>query len=138
MRDNIFSNVETLGTRYGVLCSAAATVFSTIDYNDYFAQNVGLMVTTPQPTLTNWRTATGQDLHSLAADPLFVSPTDLHINTSGGASPVQAFAQVVVGLFDDAVPQARVGDLLHVRRAGRRRRGDVVLPGAVGARAFVV
>ena len=108
LRDNVFSDVETIGTRYGVLCSAAATVFSTIDYNDYFAQNVGLMGTTVQATILNWRTATGQDVNSLAADPLFVSATDLHLPTTGPASPVEN-----VGLSLAAVTNDIDGDLRH-------------------------
>ena len=48
LRGNIFVNAETIGTRFGIYHSstAGATVFSTINNNDYFAQNVGLLTST--------------------------------------------------------------------------------------------
>ena len=85
LRDNILASIQTVGTRYGVLSSAPATVFSTINYNDYFAQNVGFLGVA-QATLGNWQTATGQDANSLAVAPLFVSAADLHLL---GASPMR-------------------------------------------------
>ena len=78
MINNIFSNTETVGTRYGVYNASTAAVFNTINYNDYFAQNVGFLGGA-RPTLADWRTATGQDNNSIAADPLFTSATDLHL-----------------------------------------------------------
>lgn len=86
LRNNILANTQTTGaTRFGVFSAAAASVFSTIDYNDYFAQNVGSLGGTTRTTLGDWQTATGQDANSLAVDPLFVSATDLHIQAT---SPV--------------------------------------------------
>ena len=81
VRNNIFSNTQTTGTRFGVFSAAAANVFATIDYNDYFAQNVGSLGGT-RTTLAEWQTATGQDVNSKAVDPLFVSPTDLHLQAT--------------------------------------------------------
>jgi hypothetical protein len=80
LRDNILADAETVGTRYGVYDSSSvgAGVFANIDYNDYFAQNVGFL-TSARATLTDWQTATGQDANSKAVDPLFVSSTDLHL-----------------------------------------------------------
>jgi len=77
-RNNIFANTQTTGTRYGVYSQAPANVFAAIDYNDYFAQNVGFLGST-RTTLADWQTATGQDANSKAVDPLFVSPTNLHL-----------------------------------------------------------
>jgi hypothetical protein len=80
LRNNILANTQTSGaTRFAVFSAAAANVFSTINYNDYFAQNVGSLGGTVRPTLADWQTATGQDANSKAVDPLFVSPTDLHL-----------------------------------------------------------
>ena len=87
LRDNILGSIQTIGTRYGVLSSAPATVFANIDYNDYFAQNVGFIGGSARATLANWQTATGQDGNSLAVDPIVVSPADLHLQ---GASPLRA------------------------------------------------
>jgi hypothetical protein len=85
LRDNIFASTQTLGTRYGVISSSANTVFSNINYNDYFAQNVGFIGGSARATLANWQTGTGQDANSIAVDPLFVSttaPADLHLQAA--------------------------------------------------------
>lgn len=80
VRDNIFANTQTTGaTRYGVYSTAAASVFSSINYNDYFAQNVGFISGSTQVSLANWQAATAQDANSFAVDPMFVSSTDLHL-----------------------------------------------------------
>ena len=80
VRDNIFANTQTTGaTRYGVYSTAAASVFSSINYNDYFAQNVGFISGSAQVSLANWQAATTQDANSFAVDPMFVSSTDLHL-----------------------------------------------------------
>jgi len=93
LRDNILMSTQTTGTRYGVYDSstAGATIFSNINYNNYFAQNVGFL-TSARATLANWQTATGQDANSLSVDPVFVSATDFHLQPtstllSGGTSP---------------------------------------------------
>jgi hypothetical protein len=87
LENNILSDPQTLGTRYGVLdsSSAGAAVFTFIDYNVYFAQNVGFLGS-PRVTLANWQTATGHDFNSIAANPLFVSATDLHITCASPAA----------------------------------------------------
>ena len=89
LRDNILSDQQTIGTRFGVINSStqAAAVFATINYNDYFAQNVGRQGTTVLTTLAAWQGATGQDANSKAVDPLFASTTNLHLQN---ASPLVA------------------------------------------------
>ena len=105
LRDNILADTQTLGTRYGVYDSstAGAAIFSSIDYNDYFAQNVGFL-TSARPTLANWQAATGQDLNSKAVDPLFVSATDLHLQTS---SPLVGMGFSIAGVTNDFDGDAR-------------------------------
>jgi hypothetical protein len=106
LRDNILMSTQTVGTRYGVLDSstAGATVFSTINYNDYFAQNVGFL-TSAQPTLANWQTATGQDANSQAVDPVFVSATDFHLQpTSTLVSAGTPIATVTTDIDGDPRP----------------------------------
>ncbi|HXU36937.1 MAG TPA: hypothetical protein VN937_11290 [Blastocatellia bacterium] len=101
LRDNIFVSTQTLGTRYGALCSSANTVFSTIDYNDYFAQNVGFIGGSARPTLANWQTGTGQDVNSKSVDPLFVSstaPADLHLQS---ASTLRSMGLTIAGITTD-------------------------------------
>lgn len=99
VRNNIFANQQTVGTRYGVYNGATvgATVFTTINNNDYFAQNVGFQGVA-RPTLTDWQTATGQDGFSLAVDPLFVSATDLHLQAG---SPMLAQGNSATGVNND-------------------------------------
>lgn len=100
LRDNILSDQETVGTRYGVINSSTqgAAVFADINYNDYFAQNVGRQGTTTYTTLANWQGATGRDANSKAVDPLFVSATDLHLTQ---ASPLNGMATPIAGITTD-------------------------------------
>ncbi|MEO8275263.1 MAG: Calx-beta domain-containing protein [Thermoanaerobaculia bacterium] len=109
LRDNILANTQTLGTRFAVIDSGTAAVFSTINFNDYFAQNVGSLGGT-QTTLANWQAATGQDANSLAVDPLFMTvtaPADLHLQTG---SPMldagTAVAAVTVDIDNEPRPAA--------------------------------
>ena len=107
LRDNIFASSQTLGTRYGAYVASALNTISTIDYNDYFAQNVGFLGTA-KSTLLLWQGATLQDSHSWAVNPQFVSATDLHLSTAGGASSIEN-----AGLFLTEVPDDIDGDLRH-------------------------
>ncbi|MBI5216970.1 MAG: proprotein convertase P-domain-containing protein [Ignavibacteriae bacterium] len=96
VRDNIFANsiVNSLNAgakAYAIYDAGANTVFSTINYNDYYAsgtQGILGFLTSDQTTLSAWQTATGQDVNSISADPKFTSNTNLHINTATTASPV--------------------------------------------------
>jgi hypothetical protein len=105
LRNNILANTQTSGaTRFAVFTATGAGVFSTIDYNDYFAQNVGSLGGTTRTTLTDWQTATGQDANSKAVDPLFVSPTDLHLQP---ASPLLGMGVSGTGVTTDIDGQTR-------------------------------
>ncbi|MCX6243594.1 MAG: T9SS type A sorting domain-containing protein [Bacteroidetes bacterium] len=78
--NNIF-NVpasNTIGTRYAIYCGAANTVFSDINYNDYYSVGTLGYLGSDMATIAAWRTATGKDVNSLNVDPVFVSGTDLH------------------------------------------------------------
>jgi hypothetical protein len=106
LRDNALASTQTLGTRYGVICNSANTVFSNINYNDYFAQNVGFIGGSARPTLANWQTGTGQDANSIAVDPLFVTttaPADLHLQ----AASTLVNAGTNVGVTTDIDGQTR-------------------------------
>ncbi len=92
LRNNILGSTQTLGTRFGVIDASTNVIFSTINNNDYFAQNVGTLGGTTRTTLANWQAATGQDAASVAVDPLLVSATDLHLQAG---SPVQGLAQLL-------------------------------------------
>ena len=104
VRNNNFVNTQTTGARYAVYSLAAASVFTTINYNDYFAQNVGFIGGTPRPTLADWQAGTGQDANSKAVDPLFVSATDLHLQAT---SPVLDSGTPIASVTDDIDGQTR-------------------------------
>jgi len=100
LRNNIFANNQTLGTeRYAIYCGAASTVFSHIDHNDYYATgaNLGYTGGSNKVDLAAWQAATGQDAHSVAADPLYVSTTDLQLQTGSPAIG----RGTAIGLVDD-------------------------------------
>ena len=84
IRNNIFLNTRVGNSpkNYAVY-TPNTTTFQFIDNNDYWTSGgvigyFGADIT----TLTDWRTATGQDVSSISDDPHFVSDTDLHINSS--------------------------------------------------------
>lgn len=85
LRNNIFVNSQTTtANRYAIYSSAPATVFSNIDYNDYYSTGANLgYLGSARATLAAWQTATGKDANSLNILPVFVSPTDLHLATTG-------------------------------------------------------
>ena len=84
IRNNIFSNRRLGGTspkNYAVH-SPNTTTFLAIDNNDYWTTGAVLgYFGADVATLTDWRTATGQDVNSISDDPHFISDTDLHINS---------------------------------------------------------
>ncbi|WP_234110990.1 hypothetical protein, partial [Chryseobacterium sp. R2A-55] len=84
LRNNIFVNSQTTtANRYAIYSSAPATVFSNIDYNDYYSTGTNLgYLGSARATLAAWQTATGKDANSLNVSPVFVSPTDLHLDTN--------------------------------------------------------
>lgn len=110
LRNNILANTQTTGaTRFAVFSAAPISVFSNINYNDYFAANVGSLGGTTRVTLADWQAATASDANSIAGDPLFVSTSDLHITL---ASPARNSGTVLVDVPVDYDGEARpnVGD----------------------------
>ncbi len=82
IRNNIFANTQTTGAeRFAIICKAPNTVFTDIDYNDYFASgtNLGYFGTANVLDLAAWKIATGKDANSLNVLPVFESATDLHL-----------------------------------------------------------
>lgn len=90
VRNNIFAtNLDntsvTTDRTYAIATTATSgAVFTEIDANLYFVSGpagmVGRLNGVDRPTLADWRQATGRDAASLAGDPLFFSPTDLHLS----------------------------------------------------------
>jgi hypothetical protein len=104
IRDNIFSITASVGTgRYCVICNSANSVFSNIDYNDYYSSKYIGYIGGNKTTLADWKAGTGQDVHSIQGDPHFSSPTnpcDLHIGTDI-VSPVSNAGVQIAAVTDD-------------------------------------
>jgi hypothetical protein len=113
-QDNILwnarSNASGAGKNYAI--SVAGTTANpaglTSNFNDLFATGtgsfVGLFNAIDQPAITDWRTATGQDLNSISADPKFWAPDaaaaaiNLHLLL---ASPARLAGLTIAGVTND-------------------------------------
>ncbi len=112
IRNNIFSNTETTGTRYAVYDEGTNAAFTTINYNDYYAPggSVGFL-TGARTSFANWQSATAQDASSYNVDPLFTSTANLHLQN---CSPMDALATPIAGIatdFDAAPRNASTPDI---------------------------
>ncbi len=108
VKNNIFSNAQTNSTRYSVFCAPTNGIFSAINYNDYYSTGgIGSINGAAQATLANWQTATGQDAASVAVNPSFFSPTNLHLffnsTLDGLATPIPAINRDIDGDGRNAV-----------------------------------
>jgi hypothetical protein len=113
-RNNIFFNARSNGAGTGkhyairVAGTAANPAGLTINHNDYFTTGtggvLGLFNGTDITSIANWRTAVGQDVNSISADPKFINPTaaipDLHI-TVGVATAIESAGLPIAGLTID-------------------------------------
>lgn len=88
LRNNIFSNSQSVGTeRYAIYSGAPSTVFSNINYNDYFTTGANLgFIGSNRPTLADIQTGFGGNTNSINLQPIFVSPTDLHLDPASSTS----------------------------------------------------
>ena len=117
VRDNIFSNSQTIGTdRFSIICNAANTVFTDINYNDYQSgtgTDLGSFGGSNVATLTAWQTATAKDANSISVAPVFTSATDLHLVT-GSNCAIDHRGTPITGIttdFDNAVRDANNPDI---------------------------
>jgi len=80
IRNNIFSNTKASGGTVGIYSTAANTVFSNIDYNNYSAGTaLGYIGGAIKNTIVDIQTGFGGNTHSLAISPAFESATDFHL-----------------------------------------------------------
>ena len=81
LRNNIFANNQLIGTeRYAIYCGAANTVFSNIDYNDYYTAGPNLgFIGSNRSNLAAIQAGFGGNTNSLNVQPNFTSATDLHL-----------------------------------------------------------
>ncbi|MBL8182439.1 MAG: InlB B-repeat-containing protein, partial [Blastocatellia bacterium] len=116
VRNNIFANVT--GAQTGVARhttwrtpagSSIGNTGSISNYNDLYIANpangpVGIANATDHALLSNWQTAVSQDANSQSVDPIFVSSTDLHIQSS---SPIEGDGLSIAGITTDIDGDAR-------------------------------
>jgi hypothetical protein len=111
LENNILVNNQPTGTqRYSIYNGSTASVFGSIDNNDYntTGPNLGFLGGN-LASLAAVRTAFGSNTHSLNVPPPFVSATDLHINiVACSGSPLES-AGAVVGIGLDIDGQVRPG-----------------------------
>ena len=84
LRNNIFTNSQTIGTnRYAIYSSANNNVFSSIDYNNYFTTgpNLGYIAFSNLATMADIINGFGGNINSQNGQPSFISSTDLHLAT---------------------------------------------------------
>lgn len=76
IKNNIFASTQTTGTNYAVYSGATNAVYASIDNNTYTAASGIGFLGSAQATLSDWQTATGQDVNSLNILPIFTSATN--------------------------------------------------------------
>jgi len=104
IKNNIFSNKSA----YTISVTSSASVAES-DYNDFYSTGPGPFAYwggAGFADLASLTAASGKDLHSISADPLFVSDTDLHTTASqldGKATPVTEVRNDIDGRRRDVV-----------------------------------
>ncbi|MCS3867408.1 hypothetical protein J3D55_000324 [Chryseobacterium ginsenosidimutans] len=88
VRNNLFINNKTSGSRFAIYSTSPSTVFGNINYNDYATTGtaLGYIGSANKTTLADIQTGFGGNANSLNISPVFVSGTDLHLNTSAPAN----------------------------------------------------
>lgn len=88
IRNNIFSNLSTSSGNKVAIALAYSTYSNlTSDHNDFWCAaaaigSVGGLNTTPLANFSVWQSTTGKDANSKNVAPVFLSSTDLHLNTT--------------------------------------------------------
>jgi hypothetical protein len=102
----------------GIFLQTAATQLIAADYNDYFVnpsgtgvKAVGQIATVASPTIEDWRTATGKEMNSISADPLFVSNTNLHLGCGSPARDIGFPIAAITNDFDGQTRSATTPDI---------------------------
>ena len=81
--NNILANNQPAGgTRYAIYCGAAANVFGTIDYNDYYSTGTLGFRGSARANLAAIITGFGGNANSINYNPAFVSTTNLDLTTA--------------------------------------------------------
>ncbi|MDR6487791.1 hypothetical protein J2799_002296 [Chryseobacterium vietnamense] len=89
VRNNLFVNTQTqAGERYAIYAGAASSVFSTINYNNFYSAgtNLGYIGGAAKATLTDIQAGFGGNVNSLNVLPVFMSATDFHLSATGNTA----------------------------------------------------
>lgn len=107
IRNNIFANNQTANTRYAFYSGAAKTVYSNINYNDYYSTGTLAYLGAAKTTLAALQatTGTGQDANSLNILPPFTSSTNLLIAAS--CTAMSNAGTPISGISNDIENEAR-------------------------------
>lgn len=114
IRNNIFSNRQSSGTRYSLYCSLANNIFSSINYNDYYSSGFIGYLDVQCLNIGAWQAATAADGNSTSANPIFVSataPIDLHLQL---ITPLNDQGTPIAGItadFDGTARSATIPDI---------------------------
>ncbi len=103
IRNNIFSNTQTLGTnRFAIYSTAPNTSFTNINNNDYWvgtAPNLGF-IGSNRAALTDIQTGFGGNANSVSSAPNFISASDLHL-VAGTNPSLNNTGATGTGITDD-------------------------------------
>ncbi|MFZ4543932.1 MAG: beta strand repeat-containing protein [Saprospiraceae bacterium] len=121
VKNNILVNNQTIGVQhYTLVCTALSTVFSDVDYNDYFSSgpNLGYVSATPCANIADMQTYFGGNTNSFIENPVFVSGSDLHLNTGTTPSKLESGAVLIPGINTDVDGDSRPGPLATINGGG--------------------
>ncbi len=106
IRNNIFSNTGSTGTRYAVYSVVGETAYTNINYNNYYSTPIGFMGGA-RNDLNAWKAATQKDTNSVNINPVFVSASDLHLQPVASNTGLDNTAQAVSAVSVDIDQQTR-------------------------------
>lgn len=114
IKNNIFTiNQSGGGQHYSILCTAATSVFGTIDYNDYYTSGANLAYVggSSRATLALLQSGFGQNANSINVNATYISATDYHIDATnaGNISNLKNKGNAIPGFTTDYDATTRNG-----------------------------
>ncbi|WP_428230931.1 T9SS sorting signal type C domain-containing protein [Flavobacterium sp.] len=102
VRNNIFSNNSSGGTKYALFTNINKTDFTDINYNNYktsgtYIAYYGAQIT----TLAQLQSATGKDSKSQTTTPAFISSNDFHLDAANTANNNLLVGTPITGITTD-------------------------------------
>ncbi|MFT3908127.1 MAG: T9SS type A sorting domain-containing protein [Ferruginibacter sp.] len=117
LRNNIFGNTQTNGnsnSTYAMLCTAPNSVFSNINYNDYYSPKNNILLCrgsngTQFQTIAAVQGNIGGNLNSVTINPTYTSATDYHLQSIAGNSTISNIGTPISGITIDYDTTTRNG-----------------------------